>query len=324
MASAFSLLVVAVIAVALLYVFADRFLDLFTVKTDPIPKLTSAVFSAKSFSGQASGLGEVEFSGQSGLSSSAFSDSKTDLVFECNDPKFCCDSGADCSSKIRWNSKALTFGASIKVPVFVRCNEKYDFFACTIFFGLKPGQLELSGFEYPSSFDLSANRPFSVALEVKNSGALVASPGIVTVKITKAQPTGVMLELPFKGREKELNSLGPSEFQRLSIGPIELDSPGNYEIVVRAESDNAGFDEKKLPLKVTGSQASDCRPITEVAPLKIWNSDTSECMSKFFCENCSLGIDCRDAWQAASSGSFELGDFSFSQTTEILTQDQCR
>lgn len=324
MASAFSLLMVAVIAVALLYVFADRFSDLFTVKTDPIPRLASAVFSAKSSAGQTSGLGKVLFSGQSGLSGSAFSDSKTDLVFECNDPKFCCDSGADCASKIKWNAKTLTFGSSVNVPVFVRCNEKYGFFACSIFFGLKPSQLELSGFEYPSSFDLAVNRPFSVALEVKNSGELVASPGIMTLKITKRQPTGAMQELPFKGREKELNGLGPNEFQRIAIGPVELDSPGNYEIVIRAESDNAGFDEKKLPLSVTGSAASACRAKTEVAPLKIWNSDTSECVTKFFCENCALGIDCRDSWQQVNSGAFELGDFSFAQTTEILTQDQCR
>lgn len=319
----FNLLVVAAIAVALLYVFSGQ-LDFFTPKIDPFPKVFSAVSAAKSSAGSTIELGELAFSKKSGLSAEAFSDSGTDAAFECNSPTDCCELGSGCSAAIQWNSKTVVFQGENKVPVFARCNEKYDFFACKIFFGIKPAQLEIAGMEYPSEVNLESNRPLMVALEIKNSGELASSPGTVILSVAKRQANGMVLELPLKKQEKTVGPLNPGAFERFQFGPVALDSAGTYDLVFRAESDNAGFDEKKPAITVTGSAANACRQKTETEPLKIWDAQTGECTTKFFCVGCDLAIDCKDAWEPSVVETLELGDYSFAQTTEFSTQADCR
>ncbi|MBU0636181.1 hypothetical protein KKE06_04100 [Candidatus Micrarchaeota archaeon] len=318
----FRLLVAAIVALAFLWIFFTYLAPLFAQPTNEIEKIFEGLPLAKTSPGQTTSLGIIAFSRDDILRSSAFSESGTDTILECNSPFHCCDKGNRCGSKARWDEQQIQFSQHQNTPVFLRCDEQFDFFACTIFVGQKPPQIELQEPSFETTLDLAVKNMFSVSIDIQNTGEAPSKPGLIEWRLLKKtdglfeSPAIVIGQEPFE-------SLFPLETTTTRI-EVTVGVEGDYQLHLKAIAEDAGFEEQIIEFQAS-NQSNPCRALTQQAIQKTFNTIARLCTEKFFCTECYLATHCKQAWeQERPELSFELGDYSFTQTISISTQQECQ
>lgn len=324
------LLVMAVVVLALLFVFFSDFLRFFQPVQSTVEPIQNALTVAKLSQGKAIVISSPAYKTAGGLAKETFEDRGTQTVFECNSPFFCCDQDLACTDKTRWSQQRVTFGQNQTIPTFVRCHSQFDFFACRIFFGQKPSQLELANISYPKTVDLASEPNVSLSAHVQNTGTLQNLPGTATLKVQKKQSDSIEL-ITLQTFSQAIEPLAaqtttprPVASQSLFFS-IPLQTAGDYVLTLRVQSDNAGFDEREILIQVTGQTASSCEADTNRPPEKSFNTETSECATKYFCQNCRFGFECKNAWQTLEPETpFDIGDATFAQILELTVESECQ
>ncbi len=317
----FRLLVYAIIAVALLWFFFTYLEQFFNPPSNAIEKIEWGIQTAKLQPGQAIPLGILVFSEKTGLSKSLFSETGTDSILECNSQSFCCDKGVACGNKAVWTEEHLSFNQKQLVPAFVRCKTEYDFFACKVFVGSAPAQLELKNINPEKTVDLQTKNQWSLSVEIQNTGKNDSLPGIATIRVSKKQESGE--KKPVGSQQKNFETIAPGQTALLNLD-FPIAENGDFEAVVRVESDNAGYAEQTVSFQAI-NQPNPCRALNQQARTKEFDSQTSECTEKFFCAECITSTECKQQWQQIfPEKDFEIGDSSFVQTRTAETAENCQ
>jgi hypothetical protein len=317
----FRLLVYAVIAAALLWFFFAYLQQFFVPPSQAIESIQQGIEQAKLVPGKTIAVGTLVFSEKTSLGSSLFSGKGTDSLLECNNPSFCCDKGIACSQKAFWNDEQMTFSNQQAIPAFIRCKTEYNFFACKVFVGSAPSQLELESVNPEKTVDLRSGSQWKASIEIQNKGSIASVPGTATVTVSKKQANG----------EKEVLGIRPFAFESIAPGQsalLEIAFPlaenGEFESLIHIESDNAGFAEQTVQFQAV-NQPSACRALTQQPTVKEFDAPTGECIEKFFCADCMASVECEQQWQLVyPEKSFEIGDYSFVQTRETGSEQSCQ
>lgn len=319
----FQLLVAAIVTMTLLWVFFAYFAPLFNPPTDVIPQIQAGLRQAKVTPGQALPLGNLVFAENTALTAQGFSEKGTDTIIECNNVEFCCDKTVHCQKKAFWNEKQIVFSQRQTIPTFGRCKLQFDFFACTIFFGQKPPQLELKNLSFEKTVDLKTKTQWIVSGELSNTGKAESAEGIAKLTVSKKGANNAP-SIPMGSREQPVKGLAPGEKTPVEFS-ILVSENGDFEAVLRIESDNAGSIEQQVEFKAINNP-NPCRALNQQTTQKFFDAEKKECIEKFFCADCSFAVECKKQWQAIfPQKQFEIGDPSFAQTTQFMTSaDECR
>lgn len=323
MNSAFRILVFAVIAIAALWIFSTFFAPLFVPPSQFSESIQRGLVSAKAQIGQATSMGYLEIPSGTTFSKAGFAHEKTDVVFECNNPTYCCDRGIACNQKTAWNEQHLTFNQTQRVPVFARCQFEFEFFACRIFFGQKPAQVAISAVSIPKQIDLSEQNTLSFSSNIQNTGEQPALEGLVEVFLQKktGNPQAPDFQTVFS-QQQVLSELESNQSTVLNW-TIPLLEAAEYRVHIQAKSENAGMDTKDHELRLLNAPTP-CQALIVQPTQNEFDSQTGLCTTRFFCANCNLAVECRAKWQMAQPGTeFEIGDPTFAQTVLVSTQNEC-
>lgn len=324
MNSAFRILVFAVVAVAALWIFSTFFAPLFNPPTQFTETIQRGLQSAKAQVGQVTSMGNLEIPSGTFFSNATFANEKTDLVFECNNPQYCCEKGAVCNQKTAWNEQRVTFNQAQRIPAFTRCQFEFEFFACKIFFGQKPAQVTIEPVSIPNQIDLAKQNTLSFSTRIQNTGEQTAVQGLAEVFFQKKMETGPMADFQTVFSQQQLFSELPSNQSTVLNWTIPLEKNGEYRLRIQAKSDNAGMDISDHEFRLF-NEATACQALTSQAPQTEFDSQTGLCTTKFACVNCNLAVDCRLQWQNAQPQTdFQIGDPGFAQTVVVSTASECR
>jgi len=317
----FRLLVYAIIAVALLWFFFTYLEQFFSPPSNAIEKIELGIQTAKLQPGKTVSLGTLVFSEKTGLSKSLFSETGTDSILECNSQSFCCDKGVACGGKAIWTEENLSFNQKQLVPAFARCKTEYSFFACKVFVGSAPAQLELKSVNPEKTVDLQTKNQWRLSVEMQNTGKNDSLPGIATLTVSKKQGNGE--KKPVGSRQKNFETIAFGQTALLDID-FPIAENGDFEAVVRIESDNAGYAEQTVSFQAI-NQPSPCRALNQQARTKEFDNSSNECIEKFFCAECTTSTECKQKWLVIfPDKNFEIEDSTFVQTRTTGTAENCR
>ena len=317
----FRLLVFGIVAAALIWVFLTNFAPLFFPQQNVHAIIQSGLQTAKTKPGTILSLGNLRISEQTILTARAFSEPGTDTVLECNHPSFCCDKGQTCPSKIVWSETQLLGNRNQELAVFVRCKQAFDFFACRIFAGQKPAQLKIQNQAFETTLDLASQTDWEINTTIANAGNQPSQTGFVRLELQKktGEPDSWQ---KLAEQQQSLETLLPGATIQIQFS-IPIFETGTYRAIVRAESDNAGYEEKTAGFNAL-NQGGNCTAETNRETETIFDSQTQDCIEKFFCIGCSFAAQCKQEWENAQpQKTFEIGDSTFAQTATPGTIETC-
>ncbi len=306
----FQLLVAAIITITLMFLFFSQFSDFFLPPSVLKEKIAFALDQARLSDGRTIPIGRMDIRENDSFSAAGFLDSTMDLLFECNNPEFCCARNSDCSLGTFWDGERISFKKKIAVDVFARCEKSFDLFICTVFFGKSPGQLDILDSNAASLIDLSTAYSFPFELSVKNSGSYPVLNGLARLELFSLSEG---LREQMLVREIGFSELLPGQSKQM-VFDVQLNRQGSWEAVFSVSGDRAGKATKKISFVAVNEQLIHCKAQLNQPIQTVLDEELGKCVSKFFCADCSLGSQCLKAWQKADPEKvFEEGDFSFAE-----------
>jgi len=301
MATGFKLLVYAILAVATIGLAYLIFLPLIF----PTPNNTELI--ENSLGASETGLGkafsaETYFQEGEGFTGDTFDTRYRSVSFECNSARLCCPMGEECGLPIEWNNRKIKFNQARTLLVATRCELDYGLYACKVYIGEEPAQIEIVSIDAPEEADLGTEKMwFDVSF--KNSGNQEAPHTIVSIEVFERYlEDGKWVEKPLENGTvtESFGSLAPGQKsqQRLSIN---LNQNGSFRAKVRVSGPESGYDERNIQFSTIGA-SSNCYPAYCNNP-KI---EASKCVARCLCENCLLGSNCAAALLEADNVNLRL------------------
>ncbi|GEM_PF-3099827 len=292
MADAVKTVVIAIVAIALIYVFFAYFAPYYIWPKNLQKQIRESLYLASINPGKAMGAEETIFDAGTGFSSESFREKQMEVNFECNLSGTCCIKGNACNDAIEWDFNRLVSKQKKAIKTFARCRAEYNVFACTVYVGQKPAQLEIIAIERLEEINLAKTNPYSIDVIAKNAGQVFAPSVFAKAKLFQLK----------SGGEKELSSEKITPEIELRAGetkmiPIDFEIPikGNYLVEVRVQGESAGFDENSFEFKATGEIASFCSATSKGSTLL--DSTSGQCETSYLCSNCNYAFECKQAWQ---------------------------
>lgn len=292
MEAPFRVIISIIIALALLVIFFTYLAPLYVWPKNPEKQISEALLYATFFPGKAIEAKETVFDSGMSLSVTAFREQNLELKFECNSADDCCDKGVSCGNAVEWNERSLSFKQKRFIRSFARCNTEHNIAACTVYVGQKPAQVEIVSVQALEEMDLLRQGKYNINLIVKNSGNVIAPGVFAKAKLYKVRED--------KTREdfSEANSgqieLMPNEQGMIPID-FEINVNGNYEAEIRVGGENSGFDTNTIRFRAINAPVSLCRALDKGGTLL--DSASGKCETTFYCANCMLAFECREAWE---------------------------
>ncbi|MCX6799295.1 MAG: hypothetical protein NTW59_04345 [Candidatus Diapherotrites archaeon] len=291
----FRILVYAITAALLLWIFFVYFLPFFFPQQDPVELIGKSLGVAEIELGKGFSSG-IKFPGQSAISTAAFNNSRRNVIFQCNSEE-CCPLDEECGGGIEWNSSRVSFKQPAYITVTARCEQQYGFFTCTVYFGEKPAQIEIKSITVQDTGELANKKP-QVSMAMQNSGGVDLKAAVVEFKVFKKYAVG--------GREEEQMVQSASKTEEVGTIPkgesatrqfeLDITDAGKYHVVAKAIAPEAGFDENSLEFDAEGN-ASGCRADGCAASQII----DGKCIRHCNCTNCVFGTECLNRLQRVVS-----------------------
>ena len=289
MISGFRLMVYAIVAAALISAAYAIMYPMLFPGTENIALIENSLKAGET----GLGLGfksRLELREGEGLRGESFDTSSRNVAFQCNNASLCCPRTEECSLAIEWDSRIIKFKERVHVPATSRCEYEHGLFACTVYFGEEPAQVEIESVNAKEEVDLS-RESMSFEVEFLNTGKQRAEQVEVSAKIYQRYLEGgewkdVLLQSVSK--TESYGKMEAGEKMKKTIY-IDLFDNGPFKAKIRVGGLEAGFSEKVVNFSASGAQ-SPCSASSCEEP-KYAGFD---CVVRCHCEGCSLGSECRE------------------------------
>ena len=298
----FRLLVLAIAAIALLYVFYSL-VQFFFLAKNPIPLLENNLEGAKLKEGK-SVFSEILFSQGTSIAAKNFDSDTRSVSFECNNPRICCNKDDDCGL-IEWDERRIFFNSGKTMITATRCSFSENLYACKIYFGDAPAQLAFKRLSAKKEID-AGKEPVEIEAEIINSGNQPMIFGQVNIDVYQKVLENGKVQKKFLSQASKimpLNRLLQGEVSKIQI-PIDA-ADGDYQIELLVSGQNSGSDKNTVYMKITGTESC----IAEACETQFLGD---LCIASCYCKNCMFGSSCEEAIKARSPLELGLG-----QGTEI-------
>ena len=314
----YRILVYSIVLVVAIYFILTYLAPLFFPQEDPVELLREKLDDAQFASGKSvSQL--MNFPSGSSITAGLFDTGSRSVNFECNDYSFCCPLNEDCG-KAEWDERSIYFPAFQRMTATTRCRPAAGLHACTIYFGVKPAQLEITSFPEDADVDFGQKLVYGLEVKVKNVGEKVAAGEIAnsfTVFRVYQTVQGEQKDFQFELKEN-LKNLYPGGEERVVFDlPRErFTLDGEYLLEFKTESSAAGFEERELRLNLS-NLPSTCKTGFEGEAEMV----AGQCQRKLFCQGCLLASACANAWENLKGKELPLVDPAY--TVEELPAGAC-
>ncbi|MBN2067198.1 MAG: hypothetical protein JW744_01895 [Candidatus Diapherotrites archaeon] len=318
MNSGFRLLIYAIAAVLLAWLFITYFGPLFFPPSDPALQIGAALDEAEIALGKAR-TRNVLFSGGTLIQGSSFDSSLRNVNFMCNSSSICCPKGVSCSASIEWDDRKIKINETRYVKTSARCSEEEGLMLCRVYFGEEPAQVEILSIGSGEEFDLSNGKP-EISANLKNAGSQEMPQGAIELRVFQLVSNSGITGEHFMGNVSKTVETGALAAGAEKAIPIELDieEQGSFKAEVRASGLEAGFDEKIIEFETVGEAASCAASYCETPEM-----DSGVCMQKCYCTGCAFGTECIQKAGAIAQGqiqgSYALGANSVQFILEELS-----
>ena len=315
--SAYKILVYAVVLVAVVYFLASYLPTLFP-QEDPLEAIQSDLDDAQYAPGK-SFSSSVTFSPGSSLSAELLDSRQRSVNFECNEPSICCEKNDNCG-RVEWDERNIYFPAGQRLIASGRCLSLPGLKACTVYFGVKPAQFELTEFPEDGDFDFAEQDRLVVSVKIKNVGEKIAAGEAEnSLKVYQTFETAEGEQKVFQFElSQAFKNLYPGDEETVSfdipLGQISFN--GDYLFEFKGESSQAGFVEDSFYLNVKNAP-SPCRTTQADQPALV----AGQCQRRLNCQDCTLASACANAWRKELGKELPLVDPSY--TVEELPAGQC-
>ncbi|MFH1587459.1 MAG: hypothetical protein ABID38_06395 [Candidatus Diapherotrites archaeon] len=290
--SSFKLVIYGVIAVVLIWMLFAYILPFFFPEEKALDKMGNGLNYARINEGK--GLtDEILFSGGSGFKAEEIFDTpEMGVVFQCNSPEICRE------ETLRWDDRSIYFKEAKYIKTSFRCEKTRSIYACKIYFGEEPAQVEFGEIDLGGEIDLSKGVGV-LSLEVKNTGEISAFGVSSKAKIySRHKEGGDWVEYLYSELEENIiDDLEPGETGRINFN-LGIMENGHYAVEVRSSAVDAGFDFRRIEFDATGAVINvNCKTaeIGNVFPVE--EDGIVSCKSKYFCTGCDAGYECSYAWK---------------------------
>jgi len=259
---------------------------------------------------------EVRVQAGEGFSGETFDKKLRNTAFQCNSAALCCPQTEECSLTIEWDNRSIKFNEPRTVLVTTRCDLQHGLYACTVYLGENPAQIEIESVEAPKEIDLG-NETLSFDIVFANTGNQETQQTEVKVELFQRYlEEGKWVEKPVEDSLaiEAFGSLKPGQKMQKTIF-ISLNQNGSFKAKIRANGLEAGFEEKSFEFTATGA-SQDCGPRDCQNPISL----EGKCVARCSCTGCMLGSRCAEAMLEADP--LDLGlkpDVSFENAeTDVL------
>jgi hypothetical protein len=305
-------------AIIILYIFFTEFAQYYLWPNDPIKKIASAIEAAQNFRGKAIEATNTVFTNGTGITRTGFANNRLEIKFECNSASNCCDKGTSCGNIVEWSDNYANFKQTKKIQSFARCNVEHNIGFCTVYIGQKPAQVEIVTVQSLKQIDLSKEATYKMDVLARNTGELIAPSVFAKAKLFK---TGMEEEAPLQEKITQGVQLRPGEEKLIELDFL-VEANAAYTVQLRVEGDNAGFDENKIGFTATGKIVVPCKATTKGTT--VLDSITGNCETSYYCQGCTLAIECKEAWQKTiPNTAFTEQDAVHTTATELPINGKC-
>jgi len=294
------LLVAVIFVLALLYIFFTVIGPAYIWQENPEPVINGALGQSETDLGHYNSATGSFADGYTVQAIGFESDSRS-IVFECNNPIYCCEEDGECDKTIKWSNSGERYFAiqeDKEIDVSTRC--RYDeIYICKVFLGAEPAQVDLiKEPEVPASVDLAESNSIPLNFTVLNTGENAMSGTTALAKLFKIK------KMPF-GQEPEkllVEEFSTEEFF-LSAGDeieselgVEIPGDGDFliEFTVSEQSDETNFESREFEFKAVGEQTAVC------VPGEVQVQGQEKCVYLLPC-NCPSITECTNVWRSALS-----------------------
>jgi hypothetical protein len=314
----YKLLIYSIVLVVVVYFIMNYLAPLFLPQEDPVEVLKEKLDDAQFASGKSISQ-QLAFSAGSSITAGLFDSGSRSVNFECNDLSFCCQLNEQCG-KIEWDARSIYFPSFQSATASVRCRPAAGLHACTVFFGAKPAQLELTSFPGDANFDFGLKQVYELQAKVKNAGEKIAAGEVNnTFKAYRVYQTlqGEQKDFQFE-LSQAVKNLYPDDEETIvfSLPREKFFLEGEYLLEFKAESVGAGFAEDSLRVNVSNLPSS-CKTGLEGEAELV----SGQCQRKLHCQGCLLAGACAKAWENLKGKELPLVDPEY--TVEELPSSAC-
>jgi hypothetical protein len=288
MDSPFSLLIYAIVAVALLGVSYGVYLNIF-----PPENLTTElkggleIANTTEFLGKYYSLGQKIIPGGSILTKDFFDTQTMSIAMECTSETKCCPKGEACSKSIEWDYGNMNFKYNVSAELSVRCIRYDGTPVCRFYFVDLPAQAKINSIELSEQ----NGKKIEMSIKVENIGEQKLTIGQLTPILYK-DVKGDWANTEKEFESEQLQSLDPNE-EYTFVWEFNFDTIGKYLVEFKFEGSNAGYDTKQIELNVTNSNL--CKVDAGNSETNIM-VDSEKFMEVHYCTGCDTAYECLSAW----------------------------
>ncbi len=289
MASPFRLLVYAIVAIAVTGLAYMIFVPWLFPLPDNIELIEKSLRASETGQGK-SFISETYFQNGEGFAGESFDTSSRNVAFICNNASLCCPRDRECSLPIEWEGRQIKFNESRTVLVTTRCQLDFGLFACTVYVGEKPAQIEIDSVQVPEEADLSGGA-MCFEVQFSNTGNQDAFETVVSIEVfEKYFEDGKWRERAYEEASESVvaGELKAKQSMQKTVC-INLNQNGPFRAMVKAAGLEAGFDEKSVQFTAINAPGS-CMP----AYCEMPELSSGKCMARCQCQNCMLGSKCAE------------------------------
>jgi hypothetical protein len=302
MASGFRLLAYAIVAlavIALVYQIMGPLLF-------PLPDNLTLI--ERSLKASETGLGitfssETYFQEEEGFSELTFNRRNRNVSYQCINPVLCCPQSKECSLSIEWDNNHVKFNKARTVNVSTRCKLLDEMYACDVYIGEKPGQLEIDDVSGPKKVDFRNREEMYFDVTYSNTGNEEVKQASLEVKIFQRYFKEEKWEEKLVDHASESVDLGtvlPGTMEMETV-VINLNQNGPFRAEITISGENGGFDRESFEFETIGA-VSDCRASRCETPV----FDEGKCTAKCYCQDCLLGSRCAELLKQADNKDLDL------------------
>ncbi|MEK6972956.1 MAG: C40 family peptidase [archaeon] len=308
MNSVFKLLIAAIVAIVLLYIFFTYFAPYYLWPHDPVAAIKQQLIKAELDLGKSQMIPFL-FNADFATNASVFESKARSIAFNCNDSANCCDkglSGKGCSNKIVWDERKVIFDKTINTKITARCFEE-ELAVCKVFIGKEPAQLEADS-NYENLLDLSKSNKFTAKITIKNIGKLGTQDIKISGSLFKKNDDGSK-ELV----DEQSGLMMPLLANDLNYFEVNFQPKKSGEYFaffhIYDASDLTDFSDVNLEFEaINATVVSACKITEQIAEFDIVSE---QCETKYLCENCTFAFECKEAWEKNAGKSLTSGDRTF-------------
>lgn len=289
-----NLLIVAIVAIALVGVLFFNFASFFTPQTALAKHAPALLLEAQGTLGKTSSVTLSLKEGDTIYARNLDATTRT-VSFACSHEN-CCPTMDECPYPFSVTGDRIRINGGIKTTLSARCETLNQLHACTLYIGSEPAQLEMENTLATSPFTLNGATEYPIQTTLHNIGGVDAKDVMFTATLLQDQiVAGKSKPVEIQKVETTIPSLESGASQNVNVS-LPLTTAGTYQLVLRAQSEEGGFDEETKELILTGTNAQLCQRDLITKENAQFDGIENVCRKKVFCTGCGFAFNCREIW----------------------------